>query len=216
MLTLLSQTFTEMLQTTKYIQQQQLSLYEYLLVAHPDSAVNERIIAERESFTTEYQPKVAARTKPYIALARFVAREAMEETILRYTQRICSQQQSFEVALNNYSGFPPDTIYLRVQNPQPFRQLAKELEVVSNYISSCSCPPLRLILNPHLSIARRLPETIYLKAMMDYSQKTFHETFMVNELVLLRRSHKYDTCKVVHVFRLQPQQDAFLGNALFN
>jgi len=201
-------------QTTKYLHQTQLGLYEYLLVAHPDAVVSEKVIAEKESFTAEYQQKIATKTKPHITIANFMAREAMEETILRYTQRICSQQQSFEVALNNYSGFPPHTIYLRVQNPQPFRQLAKELTVVSNYISSCSCPPVRLITNPHVSIARRLPETIYLKAMMDYSQKTFHETFMVNELVLLRRSNQYDTCKTVHVFRLQPS-DTFFGN-LFN
>lgn len=203
-------------QITKSLNGTQVGLYEYLLVAHPDASVNEKVMAEKESFSTEYQQKIAAKTKPHITVANFMAREAMEETILRYTQRICSQQQSFEVALNNYSGFPPHTIYLRVQNKQPFKQLAKELKVVSNYVSSCSCPPVKLITNPHLSIARRLPEIIYLKAMMDYSQKTFHETFMVNELVLLRRSNQYDTCKAVHVFRLQPAQDRFLGNLLFN
>ena len=202
-------------QTTKYLQPIQLGLYEYLLVAHPDATVSQKVIAEKEFFAAGYQQKIAAKTKPHITIANFVAREAMEETILRYTRRICSQLQSFEVALNNYSGFPPHTIYLRVQNSQPFKQLAKELKVVSNYVDSCSCPPVKLITNPHLSIARRLPETVYLKAMMDYSQKTFHETFMVNELVLLRRSNEYDSCKPVHVFRLQPTEDKFLGN-LFN
>ena len=203
-------------QMPKLLTQIELGLYEYLLVAHPDASVNEKVLAEKESFTAEYQQKIEITTKAHITIANFMAREAMEETILRYTQRICSQQQSFEVALNNYSGYPPHTVYLRVQNPQPFRRLAKELKVVSNYVSSCSCPPVKLITNPHLSIARCLPETTYLKAMMDYSQKTFHESFMVNELVLLRRSNKYDTCKPVHVFRLQPTQDRFVGNLLFN
>lgn len=194
----------------------EIGMYEYLLVAYPNAAVNARIAAEKESFTAEYQQKIAAKTTPYIAIASFLAREAMEETILRYTQRICSQQQSFEVTLNNYSGFHPHTIYLRVQNPQPFRQLAKELKVVSNYIDSCSCPRVTLYSNPYISITTPLPETVYLKAIMDYSQKTFYETFMVDELVLLRRTHQFDTCKAVHVFRLQPRQDGFLGNVLFN
>jgi 2'-5' RNA ligase len=191
-------------QITKSLNWTQLGLYEYLVVAHPDATVNKKVMVEKETFTNEYDQKIAVKTKPHITVASFAAREAMEETIVRYTQRICSQLHSFEVSLNNYSGFPPHTIYLRVQNPQPFKQLAKELKVVSSYISSCSCPPAKLITNPHLSIARSLPETIYLKAMMDYSQKTFHETFMVNELVLLRRSNQYDTCKIIHVFRLQP------------
>jgi 2'-5' RNA ligase len=173
-------------------------------------------MAEKESFTYEYQQKIATKIKPHITIANFVAREAMEETILRYTQRICGQQCSFDVSFNNYSGFPPHTVYLRVQNPQPFKQLAKELKVVSNYISSCSCPPARLITKPHLTIAKLIPEVVYLKAIMDYSQKTFHETFTVNELVLLRRSHQFDTCKVIHIFGLQPVQNGFLENILFN
>lgn len=203
-------------ESIKYLQQPQVGLYEYLLVAHPDAAVSEMIMAEKEFFTAEYQQKAAAKTKPYITLAQFVAHEAMEETVVRYTQRVCSQRLSFEVALNNYSGLPPHTVYLRVQNPQPFRQFAKELKVISDYVASCSCPRVRLVTNPHLSIATGLPETIYLKAMMDYSQRTFHETFMVNELVLLRKSSLYDTCKAVHVFRLQPFSNTFSRNHLFN
>jgi 2'-5' RNA ligase len=140
----------------------------------------------------------------------------MEETIIRYTQRVCSQQPSFEVELNNYSGFPPHTIYLRVQNPEPFKQLAKELKVVSNYINSCSCPPASLKTNPHLPIAGKLPESIYTKALTEYSKKSFHETFMVKELILLRRSHPYDTSKTIHVFHLQPAGYRPFTNTLFN
>ncbi|MFN3930073.1 MAG: type VII toxin-antitoxin system MntA family adenylyltransferase antitoxin, partial [Thermoflexus sp.] len=50
----------------------------------------------------------------------------MEETIIRYMHRICSRQHVFEVALNNYSGYPPHSIYLRVQDHHPFRQLVSQ------------------------------------------------------------------------------------------
>ncbi|MGI8638201.1 MAG: hypothetical protein ACR2KZ_22635 [Segetibacter sp.] len=89
-------------QVSKFLNWSQLGLYEYLLVAHPDSHVNGKIMAEKESFTAECQQKIAMKTKPHITIASFVAREAMEDTILRYTQRICCQQQSFEVALNKW------------------------------------------------------------------------------------------------------------------
>jgi 2'-5' RNA ligase len=189
----------------------QFGLFEYLLVAHPDAAVNNKIREEKAYFSQEYQQAIASKTQPHITIANFLAKEEMEETISRYIQRICNHQQSFDVMLNNYSGFPPHTIYLRIQNQQPFRQLAKQLKAVSNYIDSCSCPPAKLITNPHVTIVRRLPETVYLKALMDYGQKTFHETFMVNELRLLRRTHEFDVCKCINVFRLQPS-----GNSLFN
>lgn len=203
----------QQLATTSYTYTQ-LGLHEYLLVAHPNLDVATKINAEKQHFFNQYGQKIAIKTKPHITIANFVAKEMMEETILRFMQRIFSRHAVFETALNNYSGFPPHTIYLRVQNQQPFKQLANDLKTVGNYIHSCSCPPAKLINNPHLSIARRLPEAIYLKAIADYSQKSFYEKFTVNDLVLLRRSHPYDSCKIVQVFPLYPQ--VIPANTLFD
>ncbi|HUS02257.1 MAG TPA: hypothetical protein VMY77_11050, partial [Chitinophagaceae bacterium] len=105
---------------------------------------------------------------------------------------------------------PPHTIYLRVQNEKPFQQLVKELHVVNTYVSSCSCPPMKLISKPHLSIARKLSEEVYFKALTQYSHKSFHESFVVNELLLLRRENPFDEGKPISVFGLPP------GDTLFN
>jgi 2'-5' RNA ligase len=181
--------------------------YEYLLVIHPDSEVYEKVIAEKQNFYDEYRKTVAIKTKPHITVASFLAKEAMEDTIIRWMQTIFSKQQSFPVTLNNYSGFPPHTIYLRVQNAEPFHQLTKELKVVNTYVSSCSCPPMKLISRPHISIAGRLTEEVYFKALTQYAHKSFHETFLVNELLLIKRKHQYDTCKTINVFALQPEDN---------
>lgn len=187
----------------------QFNLFEYLLVAHPDSAVNAKVLVEKQNFYDQYGQKVAVRTQPHITLAAFVAWEEMEDTLIKWIQRICSTKQSFNVMLNNYSGFPPHTVYLRIQNQQPFKQLANELKVIDNYVRSSGCPPAHFIKNPHLTIAKKLPENVYFKALMDYSQKTFHENFTVNQLVLLRRANQFDTCKSVYVFHLQPANNLF-------
>ena len=177
--------------------------YEYLLVAHPDKEVHKKVMAEKQFFYDEYKEKIAVKTQPHITIANFLAKEAMEGTIIRRMANIFNKQQSFSVTLNNYSGFPPHTIYLRVQNAMPFQQLAKELKVVDTYVSSCSCPPMNLISKPYVNIAGRLPEEVYFKALIQYSHKSFHESFVVNELLLLRRKHQYDACKPVNVFALQ-------------
>ena len=187
-------------------------LYEYLLVAHPDTEVYQKVMAEKQRFYDEYREKIAIRTKPHITVANFLAKEAMEDTIIRWMRNIFSKQQSFAVTLNNYSGFPPHTIYLRVQNATPFQQLAKELKVVNTYVSSCSCPPMKLISNPHVSIARRLPEEVYFRALTQYAHKSFHESFVVNELLLLRRKQQYDTCKTINVFALQSINTEYSNN----
>ena len=181
----------------------QLGLYEYMLVAQPDAAVNEKLLAEKQHLVNQRTVN-NNNSASHIKVASFLASEPMEETIIRYMQRIISKQQSFEVALNNYSGYPPHTIYLRIQDPQPFKHLANELKAISSYVSSCSCPLPKFISHPHLLVAKQLPDNIYLQTLMDYSKKTFHETFMVDQLVLLRRNNKYETAKPVQVFKLQP------------
>lgn len=186
-------------------------LYEYLLVGHPDAGVYNKVMQEKEYFSGEYNANIAVKTKPHITVANFLASEAMEPTIVKWLQRICGAQQSFPVTLNNYSGFPPHTIYLRVQDPLPFQQLAKQLKTVDEFIRASACPPAHIISKPHLSIARKLPEQVYNKAMADYSQKMFHESFMLDELLLLRRQHQFDPCKTIQVFRLRPA-----GNQLFS
>ena len=203
---------TEILSTIPLVQEAyDQELYEYLLVAHPDTEVYEKVMAEKQNFYDEYKEKAAIKTKPHITVANFLAKEGMEDTIIRWMQRIFTKQQSFTVTLNNYSGFPPHTIYLRVQNATPFQKLAKELKVVNTYVRSCGCPPMKLITNPYVSIAGNLPEEVYFKALTQYAHKSFHESFVVSELLLLRRTHQYDTCKTINVFGLQSGD-----NELFN
>ena len=200
---------------------------EYLLVIYPYGELRDKLLDEQRQFSSDYGLQtptamsggaapmsggaapmsggpVPAGNKPHITIAAFQAGEPMEETLIRWIQRICNRQKSFDITLNNYSGFPPHTIYLRVQDPQPFRELMQQLRAIDDFIRSSGCPPVNLINRPYLSIAGGLTEKVYNKAMPDYSRRTFHDTFHVEELVLLKRGHSFDACKTVNIFRLLP------------
>lgn len=179
-------------------------LYEYLLVAHPDVPVYTKVMEEKKRFTAQYRLPVAEKTKPHITVADFLAKEEMESTLMRWMHRIIRQHPPFAVVLDRYSGFKPHTLYLRVQDPAPFQQLAKELQVVDQYVRGNGCPEMHLITRPHMTLARRLPAAVYHAAELEYAQKDFQASFEVRELVLLRRAHQFDTCKQVMVFGLQP------------
>ena len=176
--------------------------YEYLLVVHPAADVYAQLMQEKKYFFETYKEKVAVKTMPHITVANFLAKEAMEETIIRYMHRILSMQKSFTVTLNNFSGFPPHTVYARVQDHQPFKQLAAALTPVEQYVKVNGCPPAKFITHPHISIARRLKADVYDKAMFEFSQRTFFASFNVEELVLLKRQNQFDKCKQVNVFKL--------------
>ena len=178
---------------------------EYLLVIYPSGELQEKLLDEQQQFSADYGLQMTVRNKPHITVAAFQAGEIMEDTLIRWVQRICNRYKCFDLTLNNYSGFPPHTIYLRVQDPHPFRQLMQQLRSIDEFIRSSGCPPANLITRPFLSIAGGLTEQLYNKAMPEYSRKTFHDSFRVDELVLLKRTHSFDACKTVNIFRLQPE-----------
>lgn len=191
-----------------YSQQPQLKgsiVKEYMLVVNPQDDVWQQVMNEKTVFSAAYGQKGAEKTKPHITVASFLAKEEMEETLLRWMHRIVSRFSAFTVALNNYSGFPNSgAIYLRVQDHQPFRRLAKELRVIDELVRSNGLPQAQLVTNPHMTIARRLDTTVYEKAMAEYARKDFHAEFNVSELVLLKRVHQFDKCSQVSVLGLQP------------
>ena len=221
---------------------------EYLLVIYPYGDLQDKLLEEQQQFSADYGLQVPVRNRPHITVAAFQAGEPMEDTLIRWIQRICNRYNSFDLTLNNYSGFPPHTtrppeatqrnpgitkptesacpqgqtladcrdfanfsgqrnpgiIYLRVQDPEPFRELMRQLRAIDDFIRSCGCPPVNLVSRPYLCIAGGLTEQVYNKAMPDYSRRTFHDSFRVEQLVLLKREHAFDACKTVNIFRLLP------------
>ncbi len=177
--------------------------FEYLLLANPGEEVLKKVMAEKEIFSFCYKVNVAKKTFPHITVANFLAKESMEDTLVKWANKIISNQYGFDVMLNNFSGFPSsNTIYARVQNHEPFKQLAASLKTIDEYIRSNGFPKAILSNHPYMAIAQRLQPAIYEKALRDYSRKTFNESFTVNELILLKRQNQYDTRKQVAVFKL--------------
>src|ERR1700727_2618092 len=182
---------------------------EYSLVVYPNGDLQDRLLEEQQQFSSDYGldhrlhqgERVADHlggNRPHITLAVFQAGEEVEDTLIRWIQRICQQHRSFEIALNNYSGIPPHTICVRVQDPEPLKELIKGLRAIDEFIGSSGWPPVHLTGRPFLSIAGGLTEQVYNKAMPDYSRKTFHGRFRVGELVLLKRKHAFDPCHTVN------------------
>ena len=177
---------------------------EYRLVIQTDAIVRQQVWLEQQDLVQKYGLRGPIRSGNQITVARFAVRDGMEETLTRWIQKICSNHRSFMVTLNNYSGFPPSTIYLRVQDQWPFQQLIRQLKPVEEYIRSSACPPPVMNLRPYLDISGLLPEAVYEKAISDYARRSFHSSFLANDLLLIRSSHYEPANKTINVFRFLP------------
>lgn len=181
-------------------------LWEYLLVVPPAKTVYEKMVAHKEAFATAYKHPMARHTKPHITVANFLAKEAMEETLIRWMQNIFKTHTSFHVALSNFNGFAPHTIYVTISDAAPFQALAQSLQVLDGFIQANDCPPLYTVQHPHLTLARKLPATLYRQAMQQYATQPFDASFVAHELLLLKRSHQHKSCQTINRFHLPPGQ----------
>ncbi|MET0242976.1 MAG: 2'-5' RNA ligase family protein [Flavitalea sp.] len=181
---------------------------EYLLVAFPDKSTSAKILEERQRFVAEYGNVNGVDSRPAITITNFFANEGMEETLVRWLQKICSLEQGFTLTLNNYSGFPDQSIFMRVLDAAPIHAFLRQLSAMKDFITPALPGFFR---RPHIPIASGLKQSVYELAVSEYSKMTFHESFSVKELVLMRKSAEFGEPKTVQVFGLLPA-----GNDLFN
>ena len=186
-------------------------VWEHQLVVTPSLDVTEKINEEKEKFTSAYQDPAAIIGKPHISIAVFLATDEMRPTLIRWIQNICNVHARFPVLLRNFDGFVPQTIYLKVQHPEPFKQLGNSMKALDHFIRANECPPLKLTTTPHLTIARYLSEETYFKALPAYLQRPFQQSFIATKLTLVKRATSSGRCETVHVFPLAPEQPAIFN-----
>jgi 2'-5' RNA ligase len=186
-------------------------VWEHILGVNPGLDVIKKINAEKETFITTYQDPMATLGKPHIAIAAFLATDEMKPTLIRWIQSICTAHARFPVLLRNFDGFVPQTIYVKVQNPEPFKQLGKSLKALDHFIRANECPPLKITTTPHLTIARHLSEDTYFKSLPTYLQRSFQQSFLATELTLIKRATSSGRCETVHVFPLAPEPPALFN-----
>src|SRR5215218_7055238 len=174
-------------------------VWEHLLVVDPSLDVTEKINEEKKKFTSAYQDKAAIIGKAHITIAAFWATDEMKPTLIRWIQNICNVHSRFPVLLRNFGGFVPQTIYVKVQNPEPFKQLGKSMKALDHFIRANECPPLKLTTTPHLIIARRMLEETYFKVLPSYLEEPFQQSFIATDLTLIKRATSSGRCETVHV-----------------
>lgn len=184
----------------------QKGLEEYRLLVQPGLDIC-AMIGEEKQYINDNFPDRARSSAPEIIIGVFQATEVMEDTLIRWMQRVCMQLKSFKVALNNYSSFPAHTIYLRVQDHEPFRTLKKQLKVIDEYLVSSGVAGVYWCDRPYIAISDQLNAEQFEKAVAEYAPKTFNASFLVSELILVKRNARKETCKLVNRFHLLPTNE---------
>ena len=163
-------------------------VYEYLLVLSPHEDLWNRIMKVKEDFANEYKSDHARWGKPQIALANFVQYAMMEERIINRLRTVAMGYPAFKAELKDFGSFPSHTIYINVTSKLPVQGLVKEIRHETQRLMKLNDDHKpHFILEPHLTVARKLEPWQYEKGWLAYSHKNFTGKFIADSMVLLRR-----------------------------
>jgi len=174
---------------------------EYRLVIPADEPVSRQVKHLRLQWEVVYGRSAPDRP-PSITLGCFEIPEEAEETLVRWIGKIAEHQETFQVTLNNFSGIPPQVVYIRVQDELPFRDLASRLQVMADFVSGQAGSRARIFSKPFIRLGK-LPETARSLDWFRFSHEIFHAAFMARQLVLLRK--REDSWKPMSYFPFKQQ-----------
>lgn len=161
---------------------------EYLLVLMPHEELWNKIQKVKEEFADQYQSAHARWTKPHVALANFTQYEMMEERLINRIKTVAMGQYPFKVELKDFGSFPSHTIYINVTSRVPIQDLVKNIRTEAQKLMKLDDENKpHFMMEPHITIGRKLKPWQYEKAWLEYSQKHFSGKFIANKMLLLKR-----------------------------
>ena len=192
-----------------------LNINEYLLIVQPHEDLYNKIMFIKQSFAEKYDCPLAAYTKPHITLINFVQWEMQELKLINRLKNAVAINNPFLVTINGFGSFPTHTIYANIQTKNNLVSLVKSMKPVQSILTLDNKNKPHFITEPHLTIARKLLPWQYEKAWLEYSNTPLTASFMVNELVLLKRQVGTKKYTVATSFPLLNQSKESVQTALF-
>lgn len=161
---------------------------EYLLVLAPPTELVTKIQKVKEEFASTYENETARWMRSHLALVNFNQYEMMEERIINRIKPIAMGHYPFKVELKDFGSFPSHTIYINVTSKVPIQELVKMIRQETQRLMKMDEEHKpHFIMEPHITIARKLKPWQYEKSWLEYSHKNFTGRFIADSMLLLKR-----------------------------
>jgi len=161
---------------------------EYSLVLNPHEDLRNKIVHVKEEFAKKYESKSALYSKPFVSLVTFTQYEMMEERINNHLSTIAMGFQPVKIELRDYGSFPSHTIFINITSKIPVQNLVKQVRTETQRLMKLDEDHKpHFILEPHISIARKLKPWQYEKGWLEYSHRHFTGRFIADAMLLLKR-----------------------------
>ena len=163
-------------------------LNEYLLVLNPHEELRNKIMGIKKEFAESYKAPTAVYGKPFVTLATFKQYEIAEERIKNKLYVIAMGHKPSKIELKDYGSFPAHTVYINITSKVSIQTLVKKIRTETQRLMKLDEDNKpHFIMEPHLTIARKLLPWQYEKGWLEYSHRHFTGRFIADAMLLLKR-----------------------------
>ncbi len=174
-------------------------VYQYQLVLLPHEELRNKIMGVKKDFYEKYQAETARWAKPHVVLVNFMQYQMLEDKIIHHLKTIAMGFHPIKIELKDYGSFPSHTIYINITSKLPVQSLVKQIRTQTQRLMKLNDDNKpHFIIEPHITIARRLLPWQYEKGWLAYSHKHFTGRFIADSMLLLKRpvnTLKYEIAK---------------------
>lgn len=179
-------------------------IYEYLLVLNPHEELQVKITRIKRDFYEKYKIATGTGSRPYLALVNFLQYEMMEERIVNRLQVVAMGFHPIKIELKGFGSFPSHTIYINVVSKLPVQSLIKEVRSSTQRLMKLNDDNKpHFMMEPHMTIARKLQPRQYEKGWLEFSNKNFSGRFIADAMLLLKRPVGETKYQIVRRFEFQ-------------
>ena len=170
------------------------NLYFVAIVPPPD--ISDKVVAVRQDFASRFDSWRSLKVIPHITLkATFTVPSDLHSNVMKWFSIFRTPLKAFEQELDGFGSFPnknSPVIFIRSVMNESLKELQKQiLQHFLQYFPKQLVAGIEYNFHPHMTVAYRdlSPENFH-KAWNEYKQKSFHESFRVENFCLLQHDKK--------------------------
>ncbi|WP_346238024.1 2'-5' RNA ligase family protein [Niabella insulamsoli] len=183
---------------------QQPAVADYFLLIEPRKDLREAISDVKLQFAERFKASEAVKGKPHLTLVRYRQYTSFESRICQRLRSVAMQLAPISIDLNGYGSFPTHTIYLNVSSKTGFQSTVKTIRTeLQRQLKLDKDNKPHFILEPHITIARKLKPWQYEQGWLAYQHQNFSGRFIASSMILLRKSSDADPYKLIERFEFQ-------------
>ena len=180
---------------------------EYLLLLEPRKDLSDHITTIKQAFSDRYKAPETLKGKPHLTLVHYTHYTTFESRITQRLRTLCSQTAPFSVELQDFGSFPTHTIFINVISRSAIQNLIKNIRThLQGMMKLDKDNKPHFIMEPHITIARKLKPWQYEQGWMEYSHNHFSGKFIATEITLLKKEPDAPKYELVEKFGFHSMQ----------